>query len=141
MVIHGIFRKAARQSPWLAAVSLLALYLAGIGHMAFVPHVLCEQGEMTHARRLDLANLAERVFDSPLSACGRYATGRAGVARGASALPRLYEPPQPVVTVARLVRAMQNRDWPAPTRIGRDRSSAFTGVAACPQAFSSCVVA
>ncbi len=78
MVIHGKFRKAARQSPW-PAVSLLALYLAGVGHVAFVPHVLCEQGEMTHARRLDLASLAERVFDSPLSAIAA-ATQRAGLA-------------------------------------------------------------
>jgi hypothetical protein len=78
MVIQGIFRKAARQSPW-PAVSLLALYLAGVGHVAFVPHVVCEQGEMTHARRLDLASLAERVFDSPLSAIAA-ATQRAGLA-------------------------------------------------------------
>lgn len=87
MAIHGIFGfqrvighglKAARRSPWLAAVSLVALYLAGVGHLAFVPHVLCEQGEMTHARRVDLASLADRVFDSPLS--GIAATQRAGLA-------------------------------------------------------------
>ena len=87
MVIHDMFRfqrvigrglKAARQSPWLAAVSLLALYLAGVGHVAFVPHVLCDQGEMTHARRLDLTSLAEHVVDSPLSAIAA-ATQRAGL--------------------------------------------------------------
>ncbi len=71
--------KAARRSPWLAALSLVALYLAGVGHVVFVPHVLCEQGEMTHARRLDLASLAEHVFDSPVSAIAA-ATQRAGLA-------------------------------------------------------------
>jgi hypothetical protein len=80
MAIHGIFRlKAARRSPWLAAVSLVALYLAGVGHLAFVPHVLCEQGEMTHARPLDPASLANHVFDSPLLAIAS-ATQRAGLA-------------------------------------------------------------
>src|SRR5258707_10523014 len=71
--------KAARRSPWLAALSLAALYLAGVGHVAFVPHVLCEQGEMTHARRLDLASLAEPLFDSPASVIAA-ATQRAGLA-------------------------------------------------------------
>jgi hypothetical protein len=71
--------KAARQGPWLAALSLVALYLAGIGHVAFVPHVLCEQAEMTYARRGDLASLAERIFDSPVSV-NAAATQRAGLA-------------------------------------------------------------
>ena len=71
--------KAARQSRWLAAASLLALYLAGVGHVAFVPHVPCEQGEMTHAQRLDLASPAERVLDSSVSAIAP-AKQRAGLA-------------------------------------------------------------
>lgn len=60
--------RAARQNPWLGAVSLVALYLASVSHVALVPHVLCEDGEMTHARRVDPASLADRVLDSPLPA-------------------------------------------------------------------------
>jgi hypothetical protein len=77
MVLHSIFRfqrgigrslRAARRNSWLAAVSLVAVYLVGVGHVVFVPHVLCEHGELTHARPLDPASLAERAFESPVSA-------------------------------------------------------------------------
>jgi hypothetical protein len=71
--------QASRRSSWLAAVSLLALYLAGVGHAVFVPHVLCEHGELTHARQLEPASLAERVFENPVSAIAS-TTQRAGLA-------------------------------------------------------------
>jgi hypothetical protein len=63
----GSSLKAARRNSWLAAVSLVVVYLAGVGHVVFVPHVLCEHGELSHARPLDPASLAERVFESPVS--------------------------------------------------------------------------
>jgi hypothetical protein len=53
-----------RKIASIAAASAVVLYLASIGHVAFVPHVLCEHGELIHATRLE-----------PLSSIGQLPNG------------------------------------------------------------------